>query len=218
MIRTLILREFKREWRQRHSLNGIFLYLSGIIFICYLGFYTQSTTVTPQVWNVLFWIIMLFTAVNAIGKSFIQESKEHMLYLYSICPPIKLLIAKVSYNVLLMLFLSVVALVFYTIIMGNPIENYGLFFTNVILGSLGFSTSLTMVSSIAAKVNNNGSLMAVLGFPLLIPILLLCINISKKAIAGMEWASASQDLISVLSIDVIIVTISLMLFPYLWRT
>ena len=161
---------------------------------------------------------MLFTAVNAVAKSFIQESKEHMLYLYSICPPLKLLIAKILYNTFLMLLLSVIALFFYTVIMGNPVENMSLFFTNMLLGALGFSSALTMISSIAAKVNNNGSLMAVLGFPLMIPILLLCINISKKAISGLEWASAKQDIISVLSIDVIIITVSLMLFPYLWRT
>jgi heme exporter protein B len=59
--------------------------------------------------------------------------------------------------------------------------------------------------------------MAILSFPAIIPLLIVLIKLSRNAIEGLERASSSKEIIVLLAINVITITISLLLFPYLWR-
>jgi heme exporter protein B len=88
----------------------------------------------------------------------------------------------------------------------------------LMLASLGFSAVLTLMSAIASKAENNFTLMSVLSFPVLIPVLVLVLRISKQAIDGLSW-SVSYDFLMILgSINVICLVLSVLLFPYLWRS
>ena len=98
-IKFLLKKEILLEWRSKYALNGILLYVISTVFVCYLSFKTTP----PLVWNALFWIILLFAAVNAIAKSFMQESKGRLLYYYQIACPQAIILAKIIYNILLMI-------------------------------------------------------------------------------------------------------------------
>lgn len=199
-------------------LNGVLLYLASTIFICYLSFNVKVNQLDPITWNVLYWIIILFTSISAIAKSFIQEKTGQFLYYYSIMSPQVMIISRVLYNSLLMMFLSLLGLFMYSVVLGNPVDDMLLFTINILLASFGFSSTLTLISAIAAKANNNQTLMTILGFPVLLPILLTAIKISKNAMDGLDRGVSSQELLSLLAINMIVVTISFLLFPYLWRS
>jgi heme exporter protein B len=212
-IKFLIKKEILLEWRSKYALNGILLYVVSTIFVCYLSFRTTP----PLVWNALFWIILLFAAINAISKSFVQESKGRLLYYYQIASPQAIIIAKIIYNALLMLLMAIIALAFYSIVFQNEVGDKLLYFVAVMIGAISFSSVFTMISAIASKATNNGTLMAILSFPVIIPILMLIIKLSKNAMDGLDW-SVSLDEIGVLcTINLIVVVSSLLLFPYLWR-
>jgi heme exporter protein B len=212
-IKFLIKKEILLEWRSKYALNGILLYVVSTIFVCYLSFRTTP----PLVWNALFWIILLFAAINAISKSFVQESKGRLLYYYQIASPQAIIIAKIIYNALLMLLMAIIALAFYSIVFQNEVGDKLLYFVAVMIGAISFSSVFTMISAIASKATNNGTLMAILSFPVIIPILMLIIKLSKNAMDGLDW-SVSLDEIGVLcAINLIVVVSSLLLFPYLWR-
>jgi heme exporter protein B len=106
----------------------------------------------------------------------------------------------------------------FSVVLGNPVQDQGLFLLNLVLGAMGFSASLTMVSGIASKAGNNATLMAILSFPVIIPILLMAIRISKNALDGLDWSVSSDKLLSLLAINVLVATTSYLLFPYLWRS
>src|ERR1041384_8412677 len=115
-IRFLILKEISLEWKTKYSFNGLLLYVISTIFVCFLSF---KQIIDPPTWNALFWIIMLFAAVNAIAKSFMQESRGRQLYMYIIADARAIIISRVIYNLLLMLVLSCINLFFYTLFIGN---------------------------------------------------------------------------------------------------
>ena len=212
-IKFLIKKEILLEWRSKYALNGILLYVVSTIFVCYLSFKTTP----PLVWNALFWIILLFAAINAISKSFVQESKGRLLYYYQIASPQAIIIAKIIYNAFLMILMAIIALIFYSIVFKNEVGDSWLYFLAVLIGSISFSSVFTMISAIASKANNNGTLMAILSFPVIIPILILIIKLSKNAMDGLD-RSVSLDEIGILcAINLIVVVSSLLLFPYLWR-
>src|ERR1700691_241193 len=166
---NLFKKEVVLEWRSKYAFNGVLLYVVSTVFICYISFNLSpgftGTKGYPIVWNVLFWIIMLFAAVNAIAKSFLQESKGRLLYYYSIASPQAVILSKIIYNSLLMTLLSILALLVYLLFFNNTIGDPLFYFLSVILGSISFSTIFTMISAIASKAGNNGTLMAILSFP-----------------------------------------------------
>ncbi len=213
IIKALLQKDLLIEWRNKYSFNGILLYVFSTVFICYLSF----KQINPVVWNALFWIIMLFASVNAVAKSFMQETKGRFLYMYSISSAHNIIISKIIYNALLMMLLALISILFYTVVFKNPIQDMLFYGIAVMLGGLSFSTILTMVSAIAAKVNNNSTLMAILSFPIMVPLLMLLIKFSKNAIDGLERSVSLNELFAILLLNVITIAISLLLFPYLWR-
>jgi heme exporter protein B len=217
----LFKKEVVLEWRSKYAFNGVLLYVVSTVFVCYIAF-----NLTPGfdksegykvVWNVLFWIIILFASVNAIAKSFLQESKSRLLYYYSIASPHAIILSKTLYNILLMSLLSVLALLVYLVFFTNTIGDPLFYFLIVILGSLSFSTVFTMISAIASKAGNNGTLMAILSFPIIIPVILILVRLSKHAMDGIDRSVSYGDIGVLCAINAIVMATALLLFPYLWR-
>ena len=217
----LLKKEVKLEWRSKYAFNGVLLYIVSTVFICYISFnlnagFTGSKGY-PIVWNVLFWIIMLFAAVNAITKSFVQESKNRLLYYYSVTSPQAIILSKIIYNILLMSLLGALTLLVYLVFFTNTIGDPLFYFLTILLGGISFSTVFTMISAIASKAGNNGTLMAILSFPVIIPVILVLIRLSKNAMDGIDRSFSYNNIGVLLAINAIVITTSLLLFPFLWR-
>ena len=219
----LFKKEILLEWRSKYAFNGVLLYVVSTVFVCYISFslsagFVNSNSANYRItWNVLFWIIILFASVNAITKSFVQESRGRLLYYYSIASPQAIILSKTIYNILLMSLLTVLALIVYLVFFPNTLGDPLFYFLSVLLGSISFSTVFTMISAIASKAGNNGTLMAILSFPVIIPVILLLIKISKNAMDGLERSLNYGNIGVLCAINVIVIVTSLLLFPFLWR-
>lgn len=212
-IFLLIRKEILLEWRQKYALSGILLYVLSTVFIVFMA------TVEPkrEVWNSLFWIIILFASVNAVTKSFIQENGNRQLYYYSLVNPIAILLSKVIYNTLLLLLLSFLSWAAFSFVSGGQVKDTYQFFAALFLGSAGFSVTFTFISAIASKAKNSATLMAVLGFPLIIPVLLLLLKISANALRLMNDTNVDGDMWLLVGIDFALLGVGIFLFPFLWR-
>ena len=217
-LKALIEKEIRLEWRQRYALNSMILYIVSTVFVCYISFALKTKGMEPITWNTLLWIILLFTAVNSITKSFTQERSGRQLYYYTLASPQGIIISKIIYNIVLLLALSLIGLFIYIVFLGNPVQNLLMYLTAVVLGAIGFSSTLTMVAGIASKAENTSTLMAVLSFPIILPMLSMLIRLSKNAMDGLEWNTSYDEILILLAIDAIVITISYLLFPFLWRS
>ena len=171
-------------------------------------------------WNALFWIILLFAAFNALARSFQREDKGRQLYLYTLAHPRSVILARTIYNAITMVVLGLLSLLFYTLFLGGEAyanANVGQFVLAVALGGIGFATVLTLISAIAARAGSGLGLMAILGFPLVLPMLLAVMRASKLALDGVAWSITGTYLAGTLLLDVITITLAWLLFPYLWR-
>jgi heme exporter protein B len=213
----LVRHELSLELKQKHFFSSIVLYVVSTIFVCSLSFSSIEDT---KIWNALFWIIMLFSLTNAISKSFLNENSDKQLFLYTLLNPRVLILGKIIYNLVLSIFLVLLSFfIFNFFIQSGGLQNinYGLFLLAVLLGSLSLSSTLTMVSAIASKTNNNIGILSILAFPILIPSLLLSIQFSNLAINGGTADMASQFIVFLSLINGLIIVLSFLLFPYLWR-
>lgn len=216
-IKILLHKELLMERRNKFALSSILVYLIAVIYVCYLSFRTIDDI---KLWNTLFWMIILFTSINAVSKSFFYETRGRQLYLYSLVSAKSVIVSKIIYNVLLMAVVSFMTLIFYSLFIGKtPLENsnLSLFATTLLAGGAGFAGILTLLSAIAGKTNNNLSLMAILGFPLLLPLLVTLNGLCNVALRGLPWSYASTDLLILSGIDLLVFALSYLLFPYLWR-
>ena len=59
--------------------------------------------------------------------------------------------------------------------------------------------------------------MAILGFPIVIPILMELVKVSQNAMPGSFDSSINEDIMILLAIDLLLGGAALMLFPFLWR-
>jgi heme exporter protein B len=213
-IGILLRKELLLELRNKYAISGILLYVFSTIFIIYAA---SVGNVQLESWNTLFWIIILFASVNAVLKSFIQENSNQQLYYYTLANPTAIILSKVIYNTGLLLVLCVLTWLSFGFIVGDPIKESGQFALVLLLASSGFSITFTFVSAIAGKTTNNATLMAILSFPLTIPILLTLIKLSAGAMRMIQDTSSENDILILVAIDLILLALSFVLFPFLWR-
>jgi len=211
-ILTLFKKDLLLEVRQQYSFYGILLYIGSTIFVLYMAIDEPES----NVWNGLFWVIQLFICINAVAKSFLQESKGRMLYFYTIASPVDFVLAKLLFNSLLMLVMSLLSLLLFTLFLGNPIEKAAPFIGLVLLGGWSLSLIFTFLAAIAAKAQQNAAIMAVLGFPLIIPQLLLLMRLSNAAFNPVLTIHIESVLL-LIALDIMVVLLAVILFPFLWK-
>ena len=209
----LIRKDFVIDWRLRHPLSGVLLYMASTIYTVYLSF---NAAITPSVWSSLFWIVLLFIATTALAKSFIQEERRQLYYYFTVKPTV-LIISKLIYSFVYLSVLGLFGLLIYIILIGQPAFSLGLFLFNFFNGVLGLSVAFTMIGSLAVHTSQKGNMMAVLGFPVILPILLLTITNSRKIVEGGAWIEINNFSLILTSVNAIIVTLTLILFPYSWK-
>jgi heme exporter protein B len=213
-INELVKKEFLLEFRQKASLGGILVYVAATVFVSALSFVGK---IHVHEWNALFWIILLFASITVSSKSFLKETKGLGLFNYSYYSPRTFILAKIIFNMALMLFISLVTLFFYMWFIGGKIENFSLFFIVLVLSSTGFAGILSLMSAIAAKANNNFALMSILSFPVLMPMVMVSIRLSRQAIDGLSWTVSYDFLLILAALNVLVIMLANLLFPYLWN-
>ncbi|MFV0605643.1 MAG: heme exporter protein CcmB [Niabella sp.] len=211
-IITLFKKDLLLEVRQQYSFYGILLYIGATIYMLFLAIEEPEASV----WSGLFWIIQLFVCVNAVAKSFLQESRDRMLYFYSIASPVDFVISKLLFNALLMLAMTVIALLLFTAFLGNPIQYMLPFFGLTLLGGFSLSMVFTFLAAIAAKAQQNAAIMAILGFPLIVPQLMLLMKLSA-ATFNPSISIAATDVLLLIALDFLVALLAIILFPFLWK-
>jgi len=200
------------EVRQQYSFYGVLLYIGATIFVLYLSVESPES----NVWNGLFWVIQIFISVNAVAKSFLQESRGRMLYFYSIAGPRDFVLAKLLFNSLLMLLMSILSLALFSLFLGSPIQKAGAFIGLVLLGGWSLSLVFTFLAAIAAKAQQNAAIMAILGFPLIIPQLILLMHLSNAAFNETAFIPVTTVFL-LIALNLMVILLAVILFPFLWK-
>jgi heme exporter protein B len=200
------------EVRQQYSFYGILLYIFATIYVLFMAIDEPES----KVWNGLFWVIQLFICINAVAKSFLQDSRGRMLYYYTVSSPIAFVLAKLLYNTIIMIAMSMLGLLLFSLFMGNPMQKMLPFIGLVLLGGWSLSLVFSFLAAIAAKAQQNAAIMAIMGFPIIIPQLVLLMRLSNAAFAPLLTISSITVLLLIV-MDFLIITLAVILFPFLWK-
>jgi heme exporter protein B len=117
-----------------------------------------------------------------------------------------------------MALMNVLTLGLFMAFMGDPTYDLLTFVGISFLGAMGLSLVFTMLAAIASKAMQQASLMAILGFPVILPQLLLLMRLSKTAFAETFTDGISlQVVLLLLALDLSVAILSVILFPFLWK-
>lgn len=213
-IISLLRKEFVLESRQAHAFWSVILFAACTVFLVFKSF----NNLRAFEWNVLMWIIVIFSGINAVAKSFAQEEQATMRYYYTLYHPAELLVAKWIYNTLFLIGILIAVsllLIMFTI---NPIKDLGLFSLGAVLGATALSSIFTFIAAMTGIDRSGSTMMSVMALPLVLPVVLLLLKITAVSMRLMQDSSVMTDVALLGALSLMLFGLKLLLFPFIWRS
>ena len=207
----LLKKEYYLDLRNVYGLSSIVLYVLSSSFVIFM----IAGDISDKFWVVFYWIIVVFTTLSAVLKSYTMESRNRDMYYYTSLDPHVFLFGKLVYNFLFTLIICTICFFVFSLFFGQPELKFPAILT-ILLTAWGLSSALTFVGAMASKARNSNTVIAVMGLPILLPPLLLGVtNHVNLLVASPLEADQLQTL---LGVDFLISALLIWLFPYLWRS
>ena len=187
--KTIWFRDLKSEFRTRYAINAILMFaFTTLIAISFsLGSFRIADNDKPFLYAVLLWIVLLFSALSGLSRSFVKEEEARTIDILKLSArPQAIFLGKLFFNLTLLGILEIIIVPSFIILMGYKIE-YPLYFTIMILaGGCGLSAGTTIVAAMIARASVRGALFSALSFPLLFPLIITSIRGCEKAATTMN--------------------------------
>lgn len=210
-------KDIRLELRSRFALNALGLFIAASILI--VRFALGNADISPETQSALLWIVILFAAVVGLGRAFVMEQERGTALLLKLTlPPTPIYIGKLTFNIALTLVLNLAAMLVFWVLLSPTVYTWSMLFLALILGAIGLAAALTLLSAIIAHTASSGPLLAVLSFPILIPLLFSVVEITQEALSPTStWSSVSSDMVALFGYAGLMITASILLFDYVWN-
>ena len=212
-IAALVLKDIRIDFRKSSGLASILLFVIATVFIVYL----TVGALTERAWLGIFWVVILFSSVNVVLKDMYQDLSTRRIYLYTLTPPIVFLLAKVFYHYLVLILMTCLAYISMYIFFDSPVQDIPLFTLALSLGLLGISVVFSFLASLGGQGGSNSTLLAVLGFPCAIGVILSALKISLSALTEVNMTSPTNDVLLLAAVVILLLGIGMILFPFTWK-
>ncbi len=200
--------------RERVAAMGAFAVLAGVLF----NFSIDTTAVRPQdVAAGLVWMTMVFAGLLGVGRTFHIEAQDGALQgiLMSPIPKDAVFLAKVISNFLLVFAVALLVLGVFALFFGLDLtHNVGWVALVLGLGSLGFVALATLFAAISTGTNMAETLLPILVFPLLVPMVVFGVGSTGRLIAGRPFTEVEGNVRMLGAFAVAAVAAGAVLFRY----
>lgn len=216
---SVFYKDIKSELRTRYAINAIFLFAVVTVFAVSFATARSGGTIETVLQASLLWIVIYFSSLSGLAQSFIKEEESKTataLRLYA--PAGSVFGGKLLFNLALLLVMNIITIPLFSIFLDLDISSYPLFLTIVFIGSLAMVGTTTLVAAIISKASAKGALFAVLSFPLLLPILMMTISATRKALTpGITFSAARMEIQVLISYLVVMTVLGFVLFDSVWN-
>jgi heme exporter protein B len=189
-----------------------------LVTISIIKFSIGDEKVESDILSGLLWIVIFFAAISGLARVFIkEEEKETTFALKLSVDPISIFIGKLFFNLALTFFINIFIFILFILITNFEIKNFSAFVLIVLLGNIGMVSASTIIAAIISKANTKGTLYPVLAFPVMLPLLITVISATKLASSGADTYTMMSEYQILFSYAVVITTVSLLLFKFVWE-
>lgn len=169
---------------------------------------------SPMTLSLLLWLILFFCAMNGLIHIFSRETDEGTdLFLKSHQPARMIFLSKILVSLLIYFLLTLVTLVSFLFFLNIPVEPVRvipLFLAGWL--SLGLITSV--MSALVARARGRGSLISVISFPVMLPVLWILIRRTTDLFSG--HPAPDRSLVFLLAFSLLVTMVTYLLFPLFW--
>ena len=190
-----------------------------LVTISVILFSIGQEKVSEHLTGGLFWVVIFFSAMSGLSRAFVsEEERGTTLTLQLIAAPSTIYFGKLAFNLVLVFIMNIaIVILYYLLFESFVILNFGLFLLSLLFGSIGIAVSSTLIAAIISKANTKGTLYPVLSFPILLPLILTLMELTKFAMDGDPISDSFVELAVLVCYDVIMLTAGFMLFDFIWK-
>lgn len=214
---SVFRKDVRSELRTRYAISALAMFV--ITTISVIVFALGSEGAPSDALSGMLWVVIFFAAMSGLSRTFVtEEERGTAMTLQLLTEPSAIYFGKLLFNLVLIVGVNILTVALYMVFLdGFVIRNAMIFWTAIGLGSVGLAAASTIIAAIIAKANAKGTLYPVLSFPILISLLLTCINATRLAAEGAFVNEAYGEFQFLVSYIVVVVTASFMLFEYIWK-
>lgn len=212
---AVMQKDLRVEIRSRELLSSllVFALLSIIIFNFTLEF---EPTFRSSITSGILWVTFVFAGTLGLNRSLALEKDRGCLDGLLLAPVDRsaIFIGKMMGNLILMLVAEIIILLIYSVLYNINLFQGGLLIV-FFLGSFGFITVGTLLSSMAVQTRTRELLLPILLFPVILPVLLAATKACNGFISGYEIIEILPWIYLLIAYDLIFLAVGLMMFEYI---
>ncbi len=215
-IKAVIRKDLKSEYRTKYAISSLFLFV--FITVALIYFIAGGKEIDTTLLSGLYWIVIFFSAMTGLGRTFVaEEEKSTTLFLKLYSDPLSVYFGKLTFNLILISLVNLITLLLFLLLIDSfVIYNHGVFFANLFLTGIAIGSGTTLLSALISKANNKSTLLPILSFPVLLPILIISTELLASTLHPEKMPNAN-DLIIITSYTGALITASYLLFDFVWK-
>jgi heme exporter protein B len=216
-VKALLSHTLRTEFRKAHGWIGLALFSLASAYAAYraVGAHPEAAT-----WNALIWVVLMFSAFNALARPLADDVAAVRRYHMHLIDPRDYFLARMLYHGVLLSALSLIIQSSFSLFLGTE-HLGGMRSAWMALGmqttAWAMAGTITLLGALGARAGAGFGLTAVLGLPLIIPILLLSARLGDAIMSGLGAAEKAESLLFLGTFGGGAAAMGYILFPYLWR-
>lgn len=214
---SLFRKDWQSEIRTRYAINALAMFI--LVTISVIMFSIGNEKLSGDLTGGLLWVVIFFSAMSGLSRAFVsEEERGTTMTLHLIASPSTIFSGKLIFNLLLVFLMNfVITILFSMLFPAFVVNNLLLFVIAFIFGNIGIAVSSTIIAAIISKASSKGTLYPVLSFPILLPLILTLLELTKFAMEGNSIAASQVEIYVLICYDVIMTTAAYLLFDFIWK-
>lgn len=212
----LLWKDLLLELRRRESLLSMFFFGTILLFLFHFSFEISREKAAEMAPGLL-WLAFTFTGTLGLTQLFQVEKENQCLEALLLCPMDRgaLYLAKVLFNLLLMLLVEVVVFPLFWVLFNLDLwQLLPSLILVAFLGTIGFCVLGTLFSAVTLKARARELLLPLVLFPLMIPVILATVRGMEIILSTGKFEEALSWLRLLVGFDVIFLTAGFLIFEW----
>ncbi len=211
---TIVWKDMIAEWRTKEMFSSMFVFILLVIVIFKFSFDLRVSNATLLVPGIL-WAALTFAGTLQLGRSASLEVEDGHVdgLLLAPVPRSSIYLGKTLGN---LMFMSITELIMLPIF--SALFNLNLFrpliLLAVFLGTVGFASVGTLLSTMAAHSRAREVMLPVLLFPIILPVVIAAVKLTAGVLDGVAWQELAVWVRFLIAFDIVFLVISLMTFRF----
>lgn len=215
-IRAVYLKELRGELRSKSgiAISGLF----GAFSVIAIAFATAGVKLNATTAAALFWIVLLFTSMIALPRTFtIEEELGTGDLLRLVARPHSVFWGKMLFNLTQLLIASVLLATLFFLLARVEVVSLGLLLISLVGSCLTLAGGVTLCGALVAQASNRNALAAVISMPLLLPLTVVGIAALRVAFGEVGATTGMRNALGLICYGVLSVTVGPYLYAQVWK-